>query len=159
MFLDIYLEVVAIGNTKYHALLKRRHLLNDALTWMYFFTNENKDAIIEMVRQRLFETGENKFGDIIGTYSFMTEQITGGEKQQGDPYTLKDSGDFYESIFISVFNDLFEINDGQGAEKMKNQDWWTDDIVGLNEEQKDEVIKMIRKHYLDYAKKILLGVK
>jgi hypothetical protein len=150
---------VAIGNTKYHALLRKQLLLSDAVAWMEFFTTKNKEAIINMITERLYDTGEDKLGDIIGLYEYETELASGGEKQEGDPYTLKDSGEFYESIFISVFNDLFEINDGQGAEKMKNQDWWTDDIVGFNEEQKDEVIKMIRKHYLDYAKKILLGVK
>ena len=159
MFLDIYFEVVAIGNTKYHALLRKQLLLSDAVAWMEFFTTKNKEAIINMITERLYDTGEDKLGDIIGLYEYETELASGGEKQEGDPYTLKDSGEFYESMFISVFNDLFEINDGQGAEKMKNQDWWTDDIVGFNEEQKDEVIKMIRKHYLDYAKKILLGVK
>jgi len=159
LFLDIYFEVVAIGNTKYHALLRKQLLLSDAVAWMEFFTTKNKEAIINMITERLYDTGEDKLGDIIGLYEYETELASGGEKQEGDPYTLKDSGEFYESMFISVFNDLFEINDGQGAEKMKNQDWWTDDIVGFNEEQKDEVIKMIRKHYLDYAKKILLGVK
>jgi len=159
LFLAIHLEVVAIGNTKYHALLRRHLLLSDGVAWFEFFTTEHKEAIINMVTKRLYETGEDKFGEVIGLYGYGTELASGGEKQEGDPYTLKDTGEFYESMFISVFNDLFEINDGQGADKMKGQDWWTDDIVGLNDEQKNEVIKMIKKHYLDYAKKILLGVK
>jgi hypothetical protein len=90
-------------------------------------------------------------------YSFATEYITKGEKKEGDPYNLKDTGDFYQSIFIDVFNDLFQINDGQGADKMKDKDWWSEDIVGVNEEQKKKILEMLKKHYLSYAKKILLG--
>jgi len=148
---------MAIGNTKYHKLLRKHLLLSEAAAWFDFFTTENKETIINLVRDRLFETGEDKQGGIIGLYSFATELITGGEKKEGDPYTLKDTGDFYQSMFVSVFNDLFEINDGQGADKMKDKDWWSEDIVGVNEEQKQQILEMLKKHYLSYAKKILLG--
>jgi hypothetical protein len=150
---------MAIGNTKYHNLLRKHLLISEAAAWFNFFSTENKETIIKLVRDRLFETGEDKHGGIIGLYSFATEWITKGEKKEGDPYNLKDSGDFYQLMFVSVFNDLFEINDGQGADKMKDKEWWSEDIVGLNEEQKQEILEMLKKHYLDYAKKILLGVK
>lgn len=150
---------MAIGNTKYHNLLRKYLLLSEAAAWFNFFSTENKETIIDLVRDRVFETGEDKDGVVIGTYSLQTEFITRGEKQEGDPYTLKDTGDFYQSMFISVFNDSYEINDGSGAEKMKDKEWWSNDIVAFNEEQKQKILEMIRKHYLDYAKKILLGVK
>ena len=149
---------MAIGDTKYHALLNRAKMLSNAVAWFEFFTTENKTFIIDLIRyNQLKDTGEDKSGEIIGFYSYATELATNGQKQEGDPYTLEDTGEFYQSMFVRAFADLFEINDGQGADKMKGQEWWSDDIVGLNEENLDEVIKLMRKHYLNYAKKVLFG--
>ena len=131
-------------------------MISDAVAWFEFFTTENKTFIIDLIRQKqLKEKGEDKTGEIVGFYSYATELITNGRKQEGDPYTLEDTGEFYQSMFISAFADLFEINDGQGADKMKDQEWRSDDIVGLNEENLDEVVRLMRKHYLNYARKIL----
>ena len=132
--------------------------MSDAVAWFEFFTDENKTFIINLIRQKqLKEKGEDKEGEVIGYYSYATELITNGRKQEGDPYTLEDTGEFYQSMFISAFDDLFEIKDGQGADKMKGQEWWSNDIVGLNEENLNEVIKLMRKHYLNYARKVLFG--
>lgn len=40
-----------------------------------------------------------------GTYSLLTEQLSGGQKKAGDPYTLRDTGDFFKGFFIKIEND------------------------------------------------------
>ena len=40
-----------------------------------------------------------------GVYSQLTEEISGGRKKAGTPYTLEDTGDFYKGFFIDVKND------------------------------------------------------
>ena len=66
--------------------------------------------ILDLIRNdQLFEQGIDSDGDVIGFYSYFTE-LMNPEKQEGTPYTLKDSGAFYESFLITIFNDYFEIN-------------------------------------------------
>lgn len=41
-------------------------------------------------------------GNIIGIYSFATEFITQGRKQEGEPFDLKDTGEFLASWVVTV---------------------------------------------------------
>ena len=38
-------------------------------------------------------------------YSSLTEEISGGRKKAGTPYTLEDTGDFYKGFFIETKKD------------------------------------------------------
>ncbi len=149
---------MAIGNTKLHALLRRGSRLSSSAAWFDFFTVENRKKILDLIRYaQLKSKGINADGEIIGFYSYATELISGGEKQEGDPYTLDDTGEFYESMFIQVFIDSFVIN----ADANKGEDnlfsKYGNNIIGLTEQNLDLIIIEIRKSYLNYAKKILLG--
>jgi len=114
--------------------------------------------IITMIqRKQLFEQGVDKFGNVIGEYSYATEVISRGEKQQGDHYTLEDSGEFYRSMFVVVYNDLFEINANAKKDDDNLFDLYGTGIIGLTKENMDILVQKIRYSYLTYAKRILLG--
>lgn len=155
-----YTEIMAISTTKLHKLLNRGAMLSDAVAWFDFFTSQNKEFILDLIRiKQLKEQGIDKDGDIIGRYSFATEWITKGRKQEGDPYTLEDTGEFYKSMFISVYTDLFEVNaDAEKEDTNLFEDYGTG-IVGLTEQNKSILIEKLRQHYINYARKILLGTK
>lgn len=149
---------MAIGNSKLHKLLNKGRLLSDAIVWFDFFTVQNKTLILDLIRiKQLQEQGINKDGDVIGRYSFATEWITNGEKREGDPYTLEDTGEFYKSMFITVYKDLFEVNANAEKEDTNLFDAYGTGIVGLTEQNKSILIEKLRQHYINYARKILLG--
>jgi hypothetical protein len=97
-----------------------------------------KDLIIKLVtRDQLFDRGIDSEGNVIGYYSYMTEIISGGEKQLGDHYTLLDSGDMFDSLFVAIFvNEFVIIGD---TAKIESQDWYTDKILKLTDENIQKV--------------------
>lgn len=64
------------------------------------------------LNEQLFNEGVDAHGKPLfskttkrGTYSKMTEQLSGGKKRAGDPYTLRDTGEFYKGFFLKIEND------------------------------------------------------
>ena len=132
-------------------------LLKDGIVWIETFRRDTafKKQILDWVRyDQLRDEGVDEDGEVIGFYSYLTEVISGGRKQQGTPYTLEDTGAFYRSMFISVAADSFTI-DGDTT-KMEDQAWWSDGILGLTELDMQKLIDEYRARLIDYAKRILL---
>lgn len=64
---------------------------------------EVEEIIIKMnTRDQIQAQGIDTEGQIIGTYSFATEVITGGRKQEGQPFDLTDTGEFIASWKVIV---------------------------------------------------------
>lgn len=91
-----------------------------------------KTFIIQLNHARLQARGTDINGNVIGRYSVNTEILSGGEKRAGEPYNLKDTGEFYKSWVIKVGNDSLTI-DADGQKEFI--DWGADEIgaVGLDE--------------------------
>lgn len=98
----------------------------------------------------IFEDSKDVKGKSIGFYSKATELITGGEKKAGDPFTLKDTGDFLEGIFAKVRGRtiFFDTTDSKKNEVLKNL--LTDDIFGL---QDDDLKRAIDTRMLPFLLK------
>lgn len=136
----------------------------DELAWREAFNTELKRKVIDLITQdQMISKGVDEDGDIIGRYSRATELISNGRKREGDPFTLKDSGEFHESIFIDVLNDSIII-DGDTA-KMESEDWWTinnissEKILGLTDENMDKLAEMVKERYIDQLTKLLYGLR
>lgn len=145
-----------IGNSKLHALLRRGKLLSDAVAWFEAFTPRNKKVILDLIREdQLRDKGIDGNNEEIGFYSFATELISGGKKEQGDHYTLDDTGKFFLSMFIRVMSDRFTINaDGQ-KEDENLFDKYGQEIIKPTDESIDQIKIIIRKSYIAYVRKIL----
>lgn len=147
---------MAIGNNKADINLRRTRLLFEAVAWQEFFTTATKNDIVKILQKRLLTKGTNSKGDIIGLYSLATEFISNGKKEQGEPFTLFDTGDFYASMFVVVFRDSFMIeadgqkDDGNLFEK------YGENITGLTNENLQIIKTKLQAHYINYAKKVLL---
>jgi hypothetical protein len=74
-------------------------------------------------------------------------------KRAGTPYTLKDTGAFYQSMFITVLKDSILIN--ADASVMQDLSWWNNNILGLDEQNLEIYAEQIRQQYIKYARKIL----
>lgn len=141
--------------TELGEMLTKATKLDESRAWFDAFTPRLKRLIINewIQKDQLQKRGVDGNNDIIGFYSIATEFISNGRKKAGEPFDLYDSGDFYESMFVTALNDGFII-DGDTL-KMEDQYWYDDDILKLNDENIEKLISEIRKSYFNYVAKTL----
>ena len=142
-------------------LLRRAKKMSEDKVWQKSFNARLKKTILDWIRNdQLWEKGIDEDGDIIGLYSEWTEMIN-PEKVAGTPFTLKDTGDFYKSLFINVLSDYFIIDgDGIKTDELtgKKTDLFKrfgDGIVGLTEENKGKLVEELKIRYIEYVRKTL----
>lgn len=138
--------------------LQKVRLLSEAVAW--FDVNirpDTKSFVINLIQNdQLLAKGVDSNNSIIGRYSMVTEMITKGAKQQGDPFTLKDTGAFYNSMFVMVLKDaIFVEATSSTYGLMQSQDWWREEILGLNEESLAKYTEVLKEGYLKYVRKVL----
>lgn len=141
-------------------LLKRTKKISEEKAWQKSFNAKLKKTILDWIRiDQLWEQGIDEDGDIIGLYSEWTEMMN-PEKVAGTPFTLKDTGEFYKSLFIEVLSDYFVV-DGDGIkidENGKKTDlfkWLGEGIIGLTEENKEKLAEELKIKYVEYVRKLL----
>ena len=117
--------------------------------------------IEEANRQQLLQ-GRNsldiKLSDIGGEYSDFTLLINPDKVR--DIVTLKDTGEFHNSITVKLTNDLLEID----ANPIKTDEFgnqtnlfkdWGEDILGLNNENFNELINVLTEKLIEQIHKNL----
>lgn len=153
-----FFYTMAIGRSKLHKMLNRGRLLYDSLAWKYAFDTATKEFVLDLIRNdQLKAKGIDKDGNVIGIYSEVTEMIN-PEKLAGTHYTLYDEGDFYRSMYVSVFPDRIEIN----ADPVKSPEdnlfeLYGTGIIGLTQENLAKLRERIKLKYIEYYKKTLFG--
>lgn len=101
-------------------------------------------AYIEDLNISQLEQGIDSEGQrITPPYSVITKQIKRAKRQPYDRVTLKDTGDFHRSLFLTGGRDaFFQIGSSDDkAEKLQRK--YGKDILGLNEQSRQEVIEEI----------------
>lgn len=147
--------------TELGPLLKRYNSLYNRDIFVKVMRDKTlQEFILDLVRQdQLFEQGIDEDGQVIGYYSEFTESIN-PEKVAGTHYTLKDSGEFFDSFYIDVFPTYFEIN----ANPIKTNDQgeqenlfykYGEGIMGLTNESLEKLGQEILRRYLREVKKYL----
>lgn len=151
-----------IMQTELGLTLKRFvRVLDHKKIWLRVFKKKQLNTfILDMIKQdQLFDKGIDEDGDVIGTYSEYTEAIN-PEKVAGTHYTLKDTGDFFDSFYIDVFPTYFEIN----ANPIKtDQDGDTENlfykygegIMGLTNESMEKLSREILRLYQIEVRRVL----
>ena len=120
--------------------------------WVKCFDVEFRNKIVKWVQEYQFQKGLDIDGNIIGRYSERTEQIN-PDKVAGTPFTLKDSGDFYRSMFVSVFADSIDV-DGD-VTKFEDSKWYYDRILGMTEETLVLFKQEMKEKYIKNVREIL----
>ena len=114
-----------------------------------FHLQEIKQFIIRLNRvEQLYLEGLDVNDNIIGTYSYTTALLAGEEsyifnglvsnKKVGEPYTLYDSGIFYESFRVMVGKDGFVITANTQKEDGDLMNKYGE-ILGLTQNSKHEL--------------------
>ena len=117
---------------------------------------------IEEANRKQLLTGKNSFdvklSDIGGGYSDLTLQLN--PNKQRDVVNLLDTSEFYASITAKVDSSLLEIDadpiktDDNGKDT-NLYDRWGEDIIGLNEENLQELIETLKdKLIIEILKKV-----
>jgi hypothetical protein len=122
--------------------------------WKYVLQDKKFQIwTLDLIRQdQLFKEGQDGDGNILGYYSAYTEELN-PEKKAGSHYTLKDTGDFYESMIFNIFVDYLEIDaDPIKTDKITGEETnlfqkYGEDILKLNEENLELFkIKLVEKY-------------
>lgn len=141
--------------TRIGETLNKTKLLFDSIAWLEAFTPDLRLKMVKewLQKDQLTGKGVDSNGEIIGFYSLATEFISEGRKQEGDHFTLDDSGAFYASTFVRVLIDsvIFEADSG----KMEDQEWWQNEILNLTDENLQKLIEEVKVKYIDYARRTL----
>lgn len=150
---------MAIGKTIVEQSLARTRLLSEAVAWIEAFDTKTKEQMISWIQNdQLRLKGVDKFDNEIGTYSYATQLISKGRKQQGNHYTLDDTGAFFASMYVTVGLDAVKIDAGSITfDEMKKQKWYRDAIIGLNDENFRKLKEIIKAEFINYARKVLFG--
>lgn len=146
-----------LEKTPIYKMLQRAKTLNHSVAWFDAFkSNPNlKRDIIQMIQQdQLREKGVDSQNEVVGYYSMLTSQIN-PKKKFNTHYTLEDTGDFFKSMFVRVLIDALII--GGDADKMEDQNWWRDEILGLTDENLRIFVSKLRDSYIRYARKVLFN--
>jgi hypothetical protein len=145
-----------IGASRLHEMLRKHRQLSEAVAWLETFTPQMKREILDWIRKdQLTDKGIDSDGRVIGYYSYVTEIISRGRKQQGAHYTLDDTGALYRSMYVTVLREAIEINADDG--KIKDQNWYTTKIIGLTDENTQKLIAEVKKRYIAIFRKVLFG--
>lgn len=124
-----------------------------------------QDFIIEAnTKDQLFDKGENSLGvsleDVRGSgYSDLTIRIKKFKGQKVENVTLNDTNAFYESFNVSLNPKSFDIDADPVKEDTNLFDEWGEDIVGLNEENLQELIDMLQDGIIEaITRKAISGI-
>lgn len=145
-------------------LMRAKNQLLMRSIWMEVFSDiQFKEKILDWIRDdQLFAQGVDENDKIIGTYSEITEMIN-PDKIAGDHYTLKDTGEFYRSMFIVATADASIIIDadpikvdasGQTTDLFAE---YGDGIIGLTDENKTKLADELIERFQTTAIRILQG--
>ena len=141
--------------------LQKATTINEGAAWIASITPQLKNQIVKKWIQddQLRGKGVDEDNDIIGLYSRATELLSDGRKKEGDPFDLYDSGDFYNSMLVTVYNDYIIISADDAEMKTSfsqtNGYWYRDEILGLNEENLGKFKDEIQKGFTDYLRRTL----
>lgn len=114
--------------------------------------------------EQLYNEGLDSNDKVIGTYSYTTALMAGEEsyifnglvstKKVGEPYTLFDSGVFYESFRVRIDADGFVIIANTKKEDRDLMDLGP--ILGLTQQSKDELAEKITPLLIEAVRESIL---
>lgn len=134
------------------AIEKAKNLSPERINNDFFeFVRKIREELADYNRRALNEDSQDIYGKAIGFYSRATEEITEGRKEFGQPFDLKETGVFLESIFAKVSNDsiFFGANDPKLNDIILNL--LSKEILGLRDEDLQTVIaERFLPFFLDY---------
>jgi hypothetical protein len=149
-------------NTKVMNLLRNVSQFETREVWRSIFSEAQfQEFILDLIRiHQLFEQGIDETGDVIGYYSWATENMYNPEKVEGTPYTLKDTGAFYRSMEVTLGDLELTIDaDPMKTDKTGNRtnlfEKYGEGIIGLADESKAKLREEVLEKCFEHVRKLL----
>jgi hypothetical protein len=149
---------IDVMDTEIGVKLRKARLLSEAVAWYDSMDFTTRKMILDWIQiDQLTGKGIDSDGDELGTYSFLTEILSGGRKKFGDHYTLNDTGAFYRGMFVVVLKDSFVVDSDQAVKEDGTNLFYKygDNIVGLTDENLAKLIAVLREKYIAFARRML----
>ncbi len=142
-------------------VLNRYRNLRETYLWRKVFDDAKfREWVLDLIRQdQLFKQGIDGDGDIIGYYSEYTEMLN-PEKVAGTHFTLFDSGEFYKSFILYIYENYIEVDANpikinEKGEK-ENLFWkYGENIIALTEESLDKLRQEFLIRFKNELKQLL----
>lgn len=134
---------------------------------LFNFIKSIQQKFTDLNEQQLFKESQDIFGNPIGYYSQATEWITTNQallgqrtdiKRAGEPFNMKDTGDFLKGLYIDVKNGeiYFGSKDSKTDLILSNDSLLSKELFGLQDDNLRELIrKDLLPFVLQYQRKIL----
>lgn len=118
--------------------------------------NQNKNEVLDLNRNTLFEDGENNNGEVIGTYKISVfGSGKGYPKIRGTRFNFFDTGNFFRGFDFLFRNNKISIF-SRDTKSQELQDKYGSDIFGLNKDNQEILNEKILKPALwNYLKRYL----
>lgn len=132
---------------------------------LFNFIKSIQEKFVELNKEQLNKESQDVFGNPLGYYSRATEWITTNQallgqrtdiKKEGDPFTMKDTGDFLKGFYIDIRNEViyFGSKDEKTPLILQNENLLSTDLFGLQDDNLRELIEkdllpFVIKHYRD----------
>lgn len=143
-------------------LLEKAANINTPTIWSSIFSSGELDQfILDLIRlNQLYEKGVDENGNVIGYYSWTTENFYNPEKKEGTHYTLKDTGKFYASMEITLNNlelniDADPMKTDESGNRTNLFEKYGEGIIGLTEESKGELRKEVLERCIRTVENLL----
>lgn len=96
--------------------------------------------ILSTIRTRLYQTGIDGKGRLIGYYTENTRKIKRKKGHKASFITLRDTGNFYASLFLEVSGRFYDINSSSkiGAELVSR---YGESIVDLTTQEQSAIVQ------------------
>jgi hypothetical protein len=124
-----------------------KQLTSEVLLEVAFNTSDLDSLIIHLNTEKQLFEGVNslniELSTIGGGYSPTTIRIKESKGQPTDKVTLKDTSDFYKSFEVSISQGDLIIEADTIKAGQDLQERWGDDLLGLTEASKDELIEFL----------------
>lgn len=107
------------------------------------FIRSIEKQIIDKNKEQIEIDSKDIHGKAIGYYSYATELITGGSKKQGDPFTGKDTGNWFDGFYMQEVSGVlsFGSTDPKTNDILSSEHWLSEDLFGLTDENLTEIIE------------------
>ena len=126
-----------------------KRLNEKQLLKLLFLDKDLQKYVLDLNRiEQLYKRGIDAEGvtleSIGGSYTEFTVAIKQTKGQPTNRVTLKDTGDFYDSFELAVKGEGIEIKANPIKEGISLEVRWGDDIIGLADTSKEELIEKLK---------------
>ena len=125
---------------------------------LYKFIRSIETQILDSEKNRIFNESKDIFGNPLGFYSKATEIITKGQKKAGEPFTGKDTGNWFAGFKMQEVAGVlrFYSTDPKTNDILNGKTWLSHEVFGLSDKDLKAIIEnQLLPFILQNTRKIL----